>query len=209
MLLKTIRYRNDNGMSHIPEDRHRYGLILDESLSNNLSLKKYHLKPYQNHGLINQRAIDELGEKLINEFDIRSGRGIKTLAGHMSGGNQQKAIIAREIDKDSDFILAIQTVRGLDVGAVEFAHKKIIEERDKGKGVLMISLDLDEVFSVSDRVLVIYEGRIVKDVLTKDVTVNELGLYMAGVKKDEIPEVSFDSRELEIVKERSGLYERE
>lgn len=205
---KTIRYRNDNGMSHIPEDRHRYGLILEESLSNNLSLKKYHLKPYQNKGLINQKEIDELGEGLIEEFDIRSGRGIKTLAGHMSGGNQQKAIIAREIDKNSDFILAIQTVRGLDVGAVEFAHKKMIEERDKGKGILMISLDLDEVFSVSDRVLVIYEGEIVKDVLTKDVTVNELGLYMSGVKKDKIPEVKFDSRELEIVKERSDVYER-
>ncbi|NMA05802.1 MAG: ABC transporter ATP-binding protein [Acholeplasmataceae bacterium] len=205
---KSIRYRNDNGMSHIPEDRHRYGLILEESLSNNLSLKKYHLAPYQKHGLINQKEIDVLGEKLIKDFDIRSGRRTKSLAGHMSGGNQQKAIIAREIDKDSDFILAIQTVRGLDVGAVEFAHKKMIEERDKGKGILMISLDLDEVFSVSDRVLVIYEGEIVKDILTKDVTVNELGLYMAGVKKDKIPEVKFDSRELKIVKERSGVYEK-
>ena len=123
-------------------------------------------------------------------------------------GNKKGTTGSREIDKDSDFILAIQTVRGLDVGAVEFAHKKMIEERDKGKGILMISLDLDEAFSVSDRVLVIYEGEIVKDILTKDVTVNELGLYMAGVKKDKIPEVKFDSRELKIVKERSGVYEK-
>ena len=204
---KSIRFRNDNGMSHIPEDRHRYGLILQENLANNLSLKKYHLKPYQKYGLIQQDEIDKLGKRLVEEFDIRSGRGIKTLAGSMSGGNQQKAIIAREIDKDADFILAIQTVRGLDVGAVEFAHRKLIEQRDKGKGILMISLDLDEVFSVSDRVLVIYEGHIVKDVLTKDITVNELGLYMSGVKKDVIPPVEFSDEELKIIEERSERYD--
>ena len=104
--------------------------------------------------------------------------------GTLSGGNQQKAIIAREIDKDSPFLLSIQTVRGLDVGAVEFSHKKIIEERDKGKAILLISFELDEVMSVSDRILVMYEGKIVKNVMAKDIDVEELGLYMAGVEKD-------------------------
>jgi simple sugar transport system ATP-binding protein len=181
---KSIRFRNDNGMSHIPEDRHKHGLILEDNLANNLALKKYHLSPYQKYGLINKKPIYELSERLIEDFDIRSGEGSKSKIGKLSGGNQQKAIIAREIDKDSKLLLAIQTVRGLDVGAVEFAHNKIIEERDKGKAVLMISFELDEVMDVSDRILVMYEGKIVKNVLAKDIEVEELGLYMAGAKED-------------------------
>jgi len=201
---KKIRYRNDHGMSHIPEDRHRFGLILTDTLANNLSLKKYHLKPFHQKGLIKNDKIQELGNKLIEEFDVRSGEGVKTLAGSMSGGNQQKAIIAREIDKDSDFLLAVQTVRGLDVGAIEFVHKRLLEQRSNGKGILLISLDLDEVFSISDRILVIYEGEIVKNVMTKDITVEELGYYMAGVKKDEKEEVDFTEEELEKVISLNG-----
>ncbi|MFA7076022.1 MAG: ABC transporter ATP-binding protein [Candidatus Izemoplasmatales bacterium] len=183
---KSIRFRNDNGMSNVPEDRHKHGLILADTLGNNLALKKYHLKPFQNHGLIKTKPIYDLAKKLIENFDIRSGEGFKARMGALSGGNQQKAIIAREIDKDSSLFLSIQTVRGLDVGAVEFAHNKIIEERDKGKAVLLISFELDEVMDVSDRILVMYEGKIVKNVLAKDITVEELGLYMAGVKKDTV-----------------------
>lgn len=181
---ESIRYRNDHGMSHIPEDRHKHGLILDDSLANNLALKKYHLEPFHKHGFINKNEILTLADYLIDKFDIRSGKGLKAKAKHLSGGNQQKAIIAREIDKDSNFLLSIQTVRGLDVGAIEFAHRRIIEQRNKNKGILLISFELDEVMSVSDRILVMYEGKIVKNVLTKNISVDELGLYMAGVKKD-------------------------
>lgn len=181
---KSIRFRNDNGLSHVPEDRHKHGAILEENLANNLALKKYHLPPFQTNGITHKKPVRKLAKELIEKFDIRSGEGIFSNMGSLSGGNQQKAIIAREIDKGSDLLLSIQTVRGLDVGAVEFAHRQIIAERDKGKAVLLISFELDEVMSVSDRILVMYEGRIVKNVLTKDITVDELGLYMAGVKED-------------------------
>lgn len=181
---KSIRYRNDNGLSHIPEDRHKHGLILQDNLANNLVLKKYHLPPFQKRGVIKRDSILKLGSRLIEEYDIRSGQGLKTRMGSMSGGNQQKTIIARELDKGSDVLLSIQTVRGLDVGAVEFAHSQIIKARDEGKAVLLISFELDEVMSVSDRILVMYDGKIVKNVMAKDITVEELGLYMAGVKRD-------------------------
>jgi len=181
---KSIRYRNDHGLSHVPEDRHKHGLILQESLGNNLALKKYHLHPFQTRGITHKKPVRELAKELIAKFDIRSGEGVHSVMGSLSGGNQQKAIIAREIDKDSDLLLSIQTVRGLDVGAVEFAHRQIIEQRNKGKAVLLISFELDEVMSISDRILVMYEGKIVKNVLTKDITLEELGLYMAGAKED-------------------------
>lgn len=196
---KSIRFRNDNGLSHIPEDRQKYGFIMEDSLEDNLALKKYHLKPFQNKGMINRKSIRELANSLIGVYDIRCGQGAKTPMGSMSGGNQQKAIIAREIDKNSDLLLSIQTVRGLDVGAVQFAHETLIKERNKGKGILIISFDLDEVMSVSDRILIMYEGQIVKNVLTKDITVEELGLYMAGVKKDELEPVDFSPKEYEII----------
>jgi simple sugar transport system ATP-binding protein len=184
MTHKSIRYRNDHGLSHIPEDRHKHGLILQDNLANNLALKKYHLLPFQKRGIIQPAPIQELADELIHTYDIRSGQGGKTRVGSMSGGNQQKAIIARELDKGSDVLLSIQTVRGLDVGAVEFAHRQLIKSRDEGKAILMISFELDEVMSVSDRILVMYEGQIVKNVMAKDITVEELGLYMAGVKRD-------------------------
>ncbi|MGI6781814.1 MAG: ABC transporter ATP-binding protein [Acholeplasmataceae bacterium] len=183
---KSIRYRNDNGLSHIPEDRQRDGLILNDTLAHNLNLKKYHLHPYQKLGIVNERAILKHAEELIEKFDIRSGQGAKTLAGSMSGGNQQKTIIAREIDKGADLLLSVQTVRGLDVGAIEFAHKQVLAERDAGRGVLLISFELEEVMSISDRILVMYEGEIVGDLNPEEITVEELGLYMAGSKRDEI-----------------------
>jgi simple sugar transport system ATP-binding protein len=181
---QSIRFRNDNGLSHVPEDRHKHGLILEENLANNLALKKYHLEPFQTHGITHKKPVNKLAKELIEKFDIRSGEAGRSIMGSLSGGNQQKAIIAREIDKGSDLLLSIQTVRGLDVGAVEFAHRQIIKERDNDKAVLLISFELDEVMSVSDRILVMYEGKIVKNVLTKDITLDELGLYMAGVKHD-------------------------
>ncbi len=178
----SIRHRNIKGMAHIPEDRHKDGLVLDYSLGENLILKRYYTKEYQNKGFINFQNIEKYANKLIDKFDIRSGQGIKTPARSMSGGNQQKVIIAREVDLDPEILIAVQPTRGLDVGAIEYIHKQLVEERDRGKAILLISLELDEVMNLSDRILVVYEGKIVADLNPKEVTVQELGLYMAGSK---------------------------
>ena len=170
------------GMAYIPEDRHKDGLILDYSLGENLMLKKYYTKEYENKGFINFQKCNEYADKLIKEYDIRSGQGRKTICRSMSGGNQQKAIIAREVDLDPEILIAVQPTRGLDVGAIEYIHKQLIRERDKGKAILLISLELDEVMNLSDRILVIYEGKIVANLKPEDVSVQELGLYMAGSK---------------------------
>jgi simple sugar transport system ATP-binding protein len=177
---KSIRYRNDNGISHIPEDRHKFGLVLDYSLAKNLVLKKYHKPEFNNHGFINENAINEYAENLIKQYDVRSGQGRVTITRSMSGGNQQKAIIAREVSVDSDLLISMQATRGLDVGAIDYINHQIIAQRDKGKAVLMVTLELDEVMTLSDRILVMYNGRIVADVDPKKTTVAELGLYMAG-----------------------------
>lgn len=180
----SIRKRNIEGMSHIPEDRHKHGLILDFTLENNLVLQKYYEPRFQNHGFIKREAIREYANELIERFDIRSGQGPITIARSMSGGNQQKAIIAREIDKNSDLLIAVQPTRGLDVGAIEYIHGQIVRQRDLGKAVLLVSLELDEVMNLSDRILVMYEGEIVGELDPKKTTYQELGLYMSGAKRD-------------------------
>jgi len=180
----TVRARSKNGMSHIPEDRHKHGLILDYTLEQNLVLQRYWEPGFQNKGFIKFDAVRAYAQKLIAEYDVRSGQGPITKARSMSGGNQQKAIVAREIDKDPELLVAVQPTRGLDVGAIEYIHKKLVEQRDAGKGVLLVSLELDEVMNVSDRILVMYEGEIVGEFDPKKVTVEELGLYMAGAKRD-------------------------
>ena len=182
---KSIRYRNTHGMSHIPEDRHKHGLVLDYSLENNLVLQEYFDKRFQNHGFIRKDRITEYATELIEKYDIRSGQGVDTITRSMSGGNQQKAIIARELTKEHDLLVAVQPTRGLDVGAIEFIHKQIVKERDEGAAVLLISLELEEVMNLSDRILVIYEGEIVGELNPKETTIQELGLYMAGSKKGE------------------------
>ena len=174
---KSIRYRNTHGMSHIPEDRHKHGLVLDYSLEENLVLQDYFEPRFQNHGFIKQDAVTAYAEELIEKYDIRSGQGAITKARSMSGGNQQKAIIAREISKNPEVLVAVQPTRGLDVGAIEFIHKQIVKERDAGAGVLLVSLELEEVMNLSDRILVIYEGELVADLNPKETTVQELGLY--------------------------------
>ena len=179
-----IRERSKLGMSHIPEDRHKHGLVLDYTLEDNMVLQRY----FESHfvtpaGFLRRRAIREYAVGLIEQYDVRSGQGPITAARSMSGGNQQKAIIAREIDKDPELLIAVQPTRGLDVGAIEYIHKQIVAQRDAGKGVLLVSLELDEVMNVSDRILVMYEGEIVGEFDPKKVTVEELGLYMAGAKK--------------------------
>lgn len=186
----SIRKRNIKGMAHIPEDRHKDGLVLEYSLGENLMLKKYFTKEYQNKGFINFKNIEKYTNKLINQYDIRSGKGAKTNARSMSGGNQQKAIVAREVDLDPEILIAVQPTRGLDVGAIEYIHKQLINERDRGKAILLVSLELDEVMNLSDRILVIYEGKIVADLDPKEVTVQEIGLYMAGSNTQLKSEVS-------------------
>ena len=180
----SIRARAKAGMSHIPEDRHKHGLILDYSLEDNIVLQRYHEPEFQSKGFIKRDAIREYANKIIDQYDVRSGQGAITIARSMSGGNQQKAIVGREIDKEHELLVAVQPTRGMDVGAIEYIHKQLIATRDEGKAVLLVSLELDEVMNVSDRILVMYEGEIVGELDPKATTVEELGLYMAGAKRD-------------------------
>ena len=179
----SIRKRSKLGMSHIPEDRHKHGLILDFKLEQNLVLQSYWHPEFQKYGFIREKAIRSYSEELIQRFDIRTGQGPSTIVRSMSGGNQQKAIIAREIDQNPALLIAFQPTRGLDIGAIEYIHKQLIAQRDDNKAVLLISLELDEVMNISDRILVMYEGEIVGEFDPKVVTVQELGLYMAGAKR--------------------------
>lgn len=181
-----IRSRLTSGMSHIPEDRHKHGLVLDYSLEDNIVLQRYFEPEFTNKfGFLKRKEIRKYADGLIKQYDIRSGQGAVTTARSMSGGNQQKAIVAREIDKAPELLVAVQPTRGLDVGAIEYIHKQLVAQRDAGKGVLLVSLELDEVMNVSDRILVMYEGEIVGEFDPKKVTVEELGLYMAGSKRKE------------------------
>ena len=180
-----IRKRSLMGMSHIPEDRHKHGLVLDYTLEDNIVLQRYFQPEFTNKfGFLRRKNIREYAERLIEQYDVRSGQGPITISRAMSGGNQQKAIIAREIDKDPQLLIAVQPTRGLDVGAIEYIHRQIVAQRDAGKAVLLVSLELDEVMTVSDRILVMYEGEIVGELDPKKTTVEELGLYMAGAKKE-------------------------
>ena len=180
----SIRDRNTHGMSHIPEDRHKHGLVLDYSLEYNMVLQSYFEPQFVSPaGFLKRKNIREYSDRLIEQYDVRSGQGSITTARSMSGGNQQKAIVAREIDKEPELLVAVQPTRGLDVGAIENIHKELVKVRDSGRAVLLVSLELDEVMSVPDRILVIYEGEIVGELDPKKTTVEELGLYMAGAKK--------------------------
>ena len=181
-----IRERSVSGMSHIPEDRHKHGLVLDYSLEDDIVLQRYFEGEFTKHGFLRRPNIRQYAEKLIEQYDIRSGQGPVTMARSMSGGNQQKAIIAREIDKNPSLLVAVQPTRGLDVGAIEYIHRQIVAQRDAGKAVLLVSLEMDEVLDVSDRILVMYEGEIVGELDPKKTNPEEMGLYMAGAKRDTV-----------------------
>ena len=181
----SIRERNAMGLSHIPEDRHKHGLVLDYSLENNIVLQRFREPEFQHMGFIKKNAVRQYSDRLAEEYDVRSGQGSATIARTMSGGNQQKAIIAREIDREPQLLLAVQPTRGLDVGAIENIHRQILAQRDAGKAVLLVSLELDEVMNLSDRILVMYEGEIVGEFNPKTTDVQTLGLYMAGAKRAE------------------------
>ena len=180
---RTVRYRNTHGLSHIPEDRQKHGLVLQYTIAQNLVLQEYFEPRFQRHGLIRQDQINEYADRLIEKYDIRSGQGRDTRSGSLSGGNQQKVIIARELERPHELVIAVQPTRGLDVGAIEQIQAQLVRQRNAGKAVLLISLELEEVMSLSDRILVIHDGKLVADDLDpRKITMKELGLYMAGVK---------------------------
>lgn len=181
-----VRTRSKAGMSHIPEDRHKHGLVLDFTLEQNMVLQRYYEPQFQQGGFIKFGEVRSYADKLIEQYDVRSGQGAVTVARSMSGGNQQKAIVAREIDRDLPLIIAVQPTRGLDVGAIEYIHSQLVAQRDMGKAVLLVSLELDEVMNLSDRILVMYEGELVGELDPKQTTVEELGMYMAGAKRQEV-----------------------
>jgi simple sugar transport system ATP-binding protein len=175
-----VQRRTEAGLGHIPEDRHRHGLVLDFRLDENMVVHSFFQRPFSHWGILDYNAIRKNAERLIEEFDVRSGEGPATPSRSLSGGNQQKAIVAREIDRSPEVLIVAQPTRGLDVGAIEYIHQRLVEERDKGKAILLISLELDEIMDLSDRIAVIFNGEIVAEVQASETNENELGLYMAG-----------------------------
>ncbi|ACQ71884.1 ABC transporter related [Exiguobacterium sp. AT1b] len=175
----TPRKMTEAGIGHIPQDRHKHGLVLDYSIRDNMVLQTYYKEPFSKRGLMNYKAVAEKAKALIEKFDVRTP-SIDVPARALSGGNQQKAIIAREVDRSPDLLIAAQPTRGLDVGAIEFIHEQLIKEREKGRAVLLISFELDEILHVSDRIAVLYEGKIVGIRDPKETTEQELGFLMAG-----------------------------
>ena len=184
----SIRFRNTHGISHIPEDRHKHGLVLDYTLEQNMVLQRYFEPEFQKHGFIKFNNVREYSDKLIEQYDVRSGPWSVTVVRSMSGGNQQKAVVAREMDREHSLLIAVQPTRGLDVGAIEYIHNQLVAKRDEGSAVLLVSFELDEVMNLADRILVMYEGEIVGQLDPKTTTVQELGLYMAGAKREKAKE---------------------
>ena len=180
----SIRNRTETGISYIPEDRQRFGLFLDFDLATNLGSKQYYKEPFSNKGILNKQEFEQFGSQLIDKYDIRSGQGNKTQVRSMSGGNQQKAIIAREIELQSPLMIFVQPTRGVDIGAIENIHRMIIEQRDQGKAILLVSLELDEIMNVADTIGVIYNGQLQKVASSESLTTNEVGEYMMGAKHE-------------------------
>lgn len=178
----SVRKRTTSGIGHIPEDRHKHGLVLDYTLEDNMVLQVYYEPPFSNAGFLNRKAIRDYANKIITAFDVRSGEGGFSIARSLSGGNQQKAIIGREMERAPKLLIAVQPTRGLDVGSIEYIHKRLIEHRDAGHAVLLISLELDEVMNVSDRIAVVNNGELIGIVNADETNENEIGLMMAGMK---------------------------
>lgn len=176
----SIREKSELGLGHIPEDRHKHGLVLDYTLEDNFILQSYYKEPFSKNFILDDKYKVDFADNLIKRFDVRSAKGSESLSRSLSGGNQQKAIIAREIALDPKVLIAVQPTRGLDIGAIEYIHEQLIVERDNGCGVLLVSFELDEIMNISDRILIVYNGKIVKEVNTKDISKEEIGLYMAG-----------------------------
>ena len=179
-----IKSRNELGLGHIPEDRQKRGLILGASLNTNMVIKEFYKEPFSKKGLLDKAEIERYSQAIIDKFDVRSGEGTSSLAGKLSGGNQQKAIVGREITSNPQLLIAVNPTRGLDVGAIEFIHQQIVAERDRGHAVLLISFELDEIFNLSDSIAVMNSGRLIDIVDTKDTDAHKVGLMMAGIKED-------------------------
>ena len=179
----SVRHRTESGIGHIPEDRHKHGLVLEYSLEDNFILQAYHKAPFSKSGILKRQAIKAQSEALINRFDVRSSQRGATITRGMSGGNQQKAIIAREVIRTPKLLIAAQPTRGLDVGAIEYIHRELIAHRDAGYAVLLISLELSEILNVSDRISVLFEGEVVGNLVTSLTNEQEIGLYMSGSKR--------------------------
>jgi general nucleoside transport system ATP-binding protein len=173
-----VRATTEAGVAHIPEDRQLAGLVLDFTLAENLALREYRTPPLSEHGVLSKRQMRERAQTLLDEYDVRGGDP-DTLAGALSGGNQQKVAVAREIASNPELLIAHQPTRGLDVGAIEFVHRRLLAERAEGRGVLLVSLEFEEVRGLADRILVIYEGRIVGE-FPPDVSEEDLGVAMTG-----------------------------
>ena len=196
---ESIRNRINSGIAHIPEDRHKRGLVLDYTIEEKMVLEVYDKKPFSNKGLLNKKEIKKYAEKIIDEFDVRSGEGAESIARSLSGGNQQKAIIGREIELNPELLIAAQPTRGLDVGSIEYIHKRLVEQRDSGKAVLLVSLELDEILNVSDRIAIINNGELIGIVNADETNENEVGLMMAGIRGGE---------KHESIKNISTIYQR-
>lgn len=191
----SVREKIKAGISHIPEDRHKYGLVLDYSIYENSVLDRYYEKEFSKCFFINENSIKRFGDELIKKYDIRSSGDGNTIVRGMSGGNQQKIIVGREIERNQDLLIAVQPTRGLDIGAIEVIHNLLLEQREKMKAILLVSLELDQVFSLADRILVMYEGEIVGEFTPSNITREKLGLYMSGAKKDEVHAIKENNNE--------------
>lgn len=182
----SIREKIKAGISHIPEDRHKHGLILDYSIYENTVLDRYYEKEFSKCLFLNEKNIKKYADELIDKYDVRSSGDGNTIVRSMSGGNQQKIIVGREIERNQDLLIAVQPTRGLDIGAIEGIHNLLLKQREEDKAILLVSLELDQVFALSDRILVMYEGEIVGEFTPDNVNKETLGLYMSGAKKDEV-----------------------
>ncbi len=180
-----VRRRNEIGIGHIPEDRQKRGLVMNSSVSDNVAIKEFYHPPFSKRGILSADYLDEYAQQVIERFDVRSGEGIHSLAGKLSGGNQQKLIVGREIAGTSELLIAVQPTRGLDVGAIEYIHSQLVDHRDKGYAVLLVSFELDEIFNLSDRIAVMFSGELVDVVKTSETNEDEVGLMMAGITKKE------------------------
>ncbi len=181
---KTIRERTEAGISYIPEDRQKFGIFMDFSLRDNFAIRRYYKEPFSKNGIFDFKVSEEYSEKLIEEYDVRSGQGGKTIMRSMSGGNQQKAIVGREIEEHTPLVIFVQPTRGLDMGAIENIHKQILAERDRGAAILLISLELDEVMGLADTIGVIFNGKILKIADASTLTSQDVGRYMMGVTEE-------------------------
>ncbi len=182
----SIREKIKAGISHIPEDRHKHGLILDYSIYENTVLDRYYEKEFSKCLFLNEKNIKKYADELIDKYDVRSSGDGNTIVRSMSGGNQQKIIVGREIERNQDLLIAVQPTRGLDIGAIEGIHNLLLKQREEDKAILLVSLELDQVFALSDRILVMYEGEIVGEFTPDNVNKETLGLYMSGAKKDKV-----------------------